>query len=254
MTTRCRTCVALILWSLPLVAFAEEHPLSAEERRDLESAWRMQRERLTRWIEEDSKQVQAYSQRGDARMFLGEYREAVEDYRRMVELDPKLDASHWRLGIALFFAERYDEAAAQFDRYHAFDDVDRENGIWRYLCQYRASGKEEARKELLRYEKDDREPFPDVYRLFSGEITPEEIVGRIAAAKLSETERDKRLFYAHLYIGLNELVEERPDSAREHLRQAVQNRWPRRAGYGPRYMWQVGRLQYELLDESGTAD
>jgi lipoprotein NlpI len=247
MTTRFCTCVALILWSLPLVAFAEEHPLSPDERQNLESAWRKQMERLTKWVEEDPKQVQAYSQRGDARMFLGEFPEAVTDYRRMVELDEKLDASHWRLGIALFFAERYDEAAAQFDRYHAFDDVDRENGIWRYLSQYRASGKEEARKELLRYEKDDREPFPDVYRLFSGEITPKEIHQRIEADELSETERDKRLFYAHLYIGMNELVEERPDSAREHLHQAVQNRWPRRAGYGPRYMWQVARLQYDLL-------
>lgn len=228
-------------------ARADEHPLPAEVREKLSAEWKQLEERLTGRIDEMPEDVRLYSQRGDVRFFLGNFPGAVEDYSRMVELDRRQDASHWRRGIALFYAGRHAEAAAQFERYHAFDDVDRENGIWRYLSQYRATGAEAARRELLRYEKDDREPFPDVYRLFGGQIEPREILTRIETAEVGPAEKQKRLFYAHLYIGLNELVEGRRDTARVSLREAVGNDWPRTAGYGPHYMWQVGRLQYDLL-------
>ena len=56
-----------------------------------------------------------------------------------------------------------------------------------------------------------------------------------------------RYFYAHLYIGLNFAVEGKRDEAVVHLRKAVANTWGPKAGFGPEYMWQVGRLHYELL-------
>lgn len=49
--------------------------------------------------------VALWSARGDADMFLGNFVAAEAAYRKMVELDPELDASHWRLGIACFFAD-----------------------------------------------------------------------------------------------------------------------------------------------------
>ncbi len=120
-----------------------------------------------------------YSSRGDAQMFLGEFSQAVSDYEAMVRVEPATDPSHWRLGIAYFFAGKYEQAAGQFDKYHSFDNVDRENGIWRFLSHYRASGAEKARQELLKYEKDDRPPFPEVYRLFDGSLTPEQVLAAI---------------------------------------------------------------------------
>ncbi len=131
--------------------------------------------------------------------------------------------------------------------YHTFDDVDRENGIWRYLSQAKAYGLEKAREGLLKYKKDDREPFPDVYRMFAGKMSGAEVLARISAARISVEDREKRLFYARLYIGLSEFVEAREATALEHLREAVANSWGRRAGFGPRYMWHVGRVHYELL-------
>ncbi len=104
------------------------------------------------------------------------FEKAESDYLEMVTLKPELDASHWRLGIAMFFANHPEQAAEQFDKYNSFDNVDRENGIWRYLSHYRAFGKEEARRQLLRYEKDDRPPFKEVYRLFDGSLTAEEVL------------------------------------------------------------------------------
>ncbi|REJ70986.1 MAG: hypothetical protein DWQ34_18420 [Planctomycetota bacterium] len=207
-----------------------------------------QLKRLNSAIEDDPNNVDLYSRRGDLHFFLAQYDEAVADYDRMVELEPKLDSSHWRRGIAYFYAGDYEQAAGQFERYHSFDNVDRENGIWRYLSQFEAYGKEKAREGLLKYEKDDREPFPDVYRLFAGTITADEILQRIADADISDQEREKRLFYAELYIGLELAVSDEPTEARRHLARAAENTWPEPAGYGPRYMWHVARLHRDLID------
>ncbi|MCA8996097.1 MAG: hypothetical protein KDA80_03910 [Planctomycetaceae bacterium] len=236
-------CAAWVL-SSPICSIQNAY---AEENKELQAALEEQLPRLNEYIEDHPEEINGYSTRGDIRFFLGDFPRAVEDYSKMVELDESRDASHWRRGIAYFYAGRYEDAAAQFGRYHSFDNVDRENGIWRYLSMYRAQGPEKARQELLKYEKDDREPFGDVYRLFAGEITGSKILERIQQAEIDDSEREKRLFYAELYIGLNELVEGRKGSAKTHLEQAVATSWPRKAGYGPNYMWHVARLQLDSL-------
>ncbi|MFG0333875.1 MAG: tetratricopeptide repeat protein [Maioricimonas sp. JB049] len=226
---------------------AEPTPLTDREPSQLQNQLQKQLAAATGAIEAEPDQVSGWSSRGDARFFLGDFEGAVADYSHMVELRPTLDASHWRRGIAFFYAGQYEQAAGQFERYHSYDDVDRENGIWRYLSQFKAYGRDKARAGLLKYEKDDRQPFPDVYRLVAGQITPQEILDNIAAADIPDHERNKRLFYAHLYIGLNHAVEGEKAAARTHLKQAVANPWPRRAGYGPNYMWHVARLHHDRL-------
>ena len=194
----------------------------------------------------DADAVGKYSRRGDLHMFLGKFAEAETDYKKMAELKPDLDASHWRLGIAMYLAGHPEDAAAQFDKYHSFDNVDRENGIWRYLSHRAAFGKEKAREQLLKYEKDDRPPFREVYQLFEGTLTGDQVLQSISP-ELPESSRQSRLFYAQLYVGLNDAVEDKPEAAIKALREAVKNEWPREAGFGPDYMWHVGRLQYLRL-------
>lgn len=219
-----------------------------EQQRELETALLERARQLTdKLADADDEQGGLLSQRGDVWFFLGEFSRAVADYEKMVELEPRLGDSHWRRGIARFYAGRVKEAARQFEAYHSFDDIDRENGIWRYFSQYRAYGPAKAKEGLLMYRKTDREPFPDVYRLFSGDTTPNEILASIGDADLSSDERQKRLFYAQLYIGLNHAVEGRRAEAVTHLRESTANPWGPKAGYGPRYMWHVGRVHLNLL-------
>ena len=232
---------------------AEEHPLSLEARHALAARLDGEITELNKRIAADANSVRLYSSRGDALFFRGRFAAAVSDYEKMIELDPSQETEHWRRGIAYFYAGRYGHAARQFEIYHSFDNVDRENGIWRYLSQVQSKGREEARQGLLEYEKDDRQPFPDVYRMFSGNASPEQVLERIESAKVDEQERQKRLFYADLYIGLNHAVEDRPQAARRHLRRAVANTWPREAGFGPNYMWHVGRVHYERLENADPA-
>lgn len=231
----------------PAVPVSSAHPLSKSERERITNDLKKKAAAASTVIAESPDNMRAISSRADALFFLGKAKEAVRDYDRMVEIDPKLDTSHWRRGIAYFYAGEFDKAARQFERYHSFDNVDRENGIWRYLSQRKAKGREYARKGLLKYEKDDREPFPAVYELFAGKTTPDAILKQISEARVSKTEKEKRVFYAELYIGLNELVDGRSKPAREHLRKAVATEWPRTAGFGPNYMWHVARVQLDRL-------
>lgn len=242
--------IASLLALFPLSAAttsADEPLLPADVQARMTAEWDRTIRDTTAAMATDAKNVALYSRRGDAYFFSGKFAEAVADYDRMTALDPAVDASHWRRGIALFYASKYADAAAQFERYHSFDDVDRENGIWRYLSQVKAHGRDEARKGLLKYAKDDREPFPAVYELFAGRTTPEAILKSIADAKITDQDRQAREFYARLYIGLNEFIENRPQPAREHLELAAGNPWWRTAGYGPHYMGQVARVHAELL-------
>lgn len=229
-------------------------PLTGDQVANLTKSFEKSVADASKAIEADSKNLNAYSRRGDGYFFLGQFEKAVADYDQMILLDESQTNSHWRRGIALFYAGKYKEAAAQFESYHSFDQVDRENGIWRYLSQHKAYGRTKAREGLLKYEKDDREPFPAVYQLFAGTIQPAEIIKRIEAAEIPRDEREKRLFYAHLYIGLNHAVEDESAPAQQHLRLATLNKWGPNAGYGPNYMWHVGRLHEQLLRTKPTKE
>ncbi len=251
---------ALVMTSAGLALFSIGVPadLSAE---DIATTWTQQHqdelqaaqtERVqvaTAQIAKNPKSVDLYSKRADAYFFLGEFDKALADYEEMVKLDETQAPGHWRRGIADFYAGKFKAASDQFELYHSFDDVDRENGIWRYLSQVKAFGREKAREGLLKYKKDDREPFPDVYQLFAGKLTADQILKKIREAKLDAEEREKRLFYAELYIGLNFDVEQEPQQALEHLKAATATAWPRTAGYGPHYMWHVGRLHAIRLQQ-----
>ncbi|MBL8809250.1 MAG: hypothetical protein JNM43_03650 [Planctomycetaceae bacterium] len=195
--------------------------------------------------EKDPESVQLLSSRGDLLMFLARFEEAEHDFQQMAVLKPSLDAGHWRLGIANYFAGHPDRGAAQFEKYHSFDSVDRENGIWRYFCHFKSEGREAAQKQLLRYDKDDRPPFREVYQLFQGTMTPADVLK--ACEGKDGDGKDSLRFYSHLYVGLNASLENQPAEAIRHLQLATLNPWPRKAGFGPEWMWHVGRLELNGL-------
>lgn len=238
---------AAILMPVPCFAAEETQPLPESQRQAITAEHQRTIARVDKLVAEKAADKNAYSRRGDAYFFLGQFDKAVADYEKMVELDPSLDASHWRRGIAWFYAGKFKSAAKQFERYHSFDNVDRENGIWRFFCQCKSVGVKQARQNLLKYEKTDRPPFPQLYRLFAGDTTGPQILQDIRAAKLADKDLQAQLFYAELYIGLDHAVHGRADAAKVHLAKAVANKWPQSAGYGPHYMWHVGRVEYNRL-------
>ena len=224
------------------------HPLSDEDRAKLRRQWDEGLADVTKKLVAKPDDLPAISKRGDLHFFRGEFAKSVRDYERMSELDPTLDASHWRLGIAYFYADQPEKSAKQFDKFFVTDDVDREAGLWKYIAQAPTLGADRARTGLLKYKKDDREPMPTIYRLFEEEITPDDLLKSVDA-KLPEGVREQRLFYIELYLGLGHDAYKRPKQALPHFRAATANRWGRTASYGPNYMWHVARLHYERLAE-----
>lgn len=202
-------------------------------------------------VKADASDVRALLDRGDALFFLGRYGEAVRDYDRMIELDPSLGPTHWQRGLALHFAGRYEDAAKQFERFYELDKSDRENGIWRYYAQVEKDGVEAARKALLPYVEPDREPLPLVYRMCAGEVTAEEVLKSVEAARVSAEEKAKRQFYADLYTGLDAaIVKDDAKAAKPLLERAVKSSWPRGSGYGPNFMWHIARLSLEQAEKT----
>lgn len=247
MTLRTAPLIRSLLTMLVLThtAFAADTPLPPEVRAEMIASLEKTRTEADAALAKDPSSMKWLTWRGDARLFLGDAKGAVADFEKEIALDPSHDAPHWRLGIAYLFAGDYAKSAKQFEKYHAYDGRDRENGVWHFLGNARVVGLEKARTAMLEYTQFDREPFPAIYEMLAGKKT--------GAAVLAEMEKkglgDNALvmFFAHYYIGLNEDLLGHKDAAREHLAKAVALSLKSGASGGPGYMGQVARLHYERL-------
>lgn len=225
-----------------------QHPLSAGDRAEMRKPWEDEIAGLSKEIDANPDIGALVSKRGDLLFYCGEFAKSVRDYERVSELNPALDASHWRLGIAYFYAGQPEKSAAQFEKFFVSDDVDREAGLWKYLAQAQTLGTDKARDGLHKYKKEDREPMPTIYRLFEEKITPDDVLKSVDV-KLPKGIREQRQFYIDLYLGLWYDAHKRPKEALPYFRAATASRWGRTASYGPNYMWHVGRLHFEQLAE-----
>jgi lipoprotein NlpI len=84
------------------------------------------------------------------------------------------------------------------------DGNDVENAVWRFLCMARDKnvGFEKARAQILPIKDDRRVPMMQVYGLFAGKLTADDVLGAVRADKPSEPVLRVRMFYANLYLGL----------------------------------------------------
>lgn len=207
-----------------------------------------QEQALSRAIEETPQSVTLLSRRGDLRQFLGRFTAAVADYEKMIRLDPAQDAPHWRLGIAYYFSGEFEKGSKQFEKYHAYDGRDRENGVWKFLCDAQSKGLDQARSAMLVYTQFDRDPFPLIYEMLEGKISPQALLNRVQA--LGGEQNPQVSFFAVYYAGVYyDLIGEAAKGVRL-VRDAVNLFTPDTAGNGgPGYMWQVARLHAGAIEK-----
>lgn len=207
---------------------------------------------LSRAIEETPQSVNLLSRRGDLRQFLGRFTGAVADYEKMIEIDPAQDAPHWRLGIAYYFNGEFEKCSKQFEKYHQYDGRDRENGVWKFLCDARSKGLDQARGSMLVYTRFDRHPFPSIYEMLEGKVSPQAVID--GARALSGKQNPEVSFFALYYAGIyHDLVGDTANGARL-VRQAVNLFNEDKAGNGgPGYMWQVARLHAGEIEKKLSA-
>ncbi len=184
-----------------------------------------------------------YDLRGSEYFKLAEIDKSLSDFDKAVKLDPRRERGHWKRGITLYYAGKFDDGRRQFEAYQTFDDNDVENAVWRYLCMARAVGVKKARSDILNIKDDRRVPMMQVYALYAGKMSPDDVLGAVRAGNPTETQLNQRLFYAHLYLGLYYDAGGDKKRALEHIEKADSHK----IGH---YMWDVAHVHRQLLRKS----
>ena len=181
-------------------------------------------------------QPQAMLDRAVAHFDAGRIAESAAEFDRLVKADPAGMPYLWQRGIVLYYAGRYADCRQQFERHRTVNPDDVENAAWHFLCVARAESPARARMALLPVGPDARVPMRQVYEMFRGAATPDEVL-RAAGAQPSAQ------FYAQLYLGL--YFEAIGDARRalEHITVAAADRYARAGGY----MHMVARVHLALL-------
>jgi lipoprotein NlpI len=195
-----------------------------------------------RVLEIDPRNADAYGHRGSERFTLGRFADSIADFDREIELDPPREPGHWKRGISYYYAGRYDEGRKQFEGYQTVDGNDVENAVWRFLCMARKEGVAAARRDLLKIKRDRRVPMMEVYALFAGQATPDDVVQAVRAGDPPTEDLKHRQFYAELYLGLYHDALGDESQAIGHLQAAVEHRIEH-------YMWDVAKVHADLLAE-----
>ncbi len=189
----------------------------------------------------------AFDERGAQRFMLAQIDRSIEDFDRAIQLDPRREPGHWRRGISYYYAGRYDEGRKQFEHYQMVDNNDVENAVWRFLCVARASGVEAARQSMLKVARDARVPMMEIHQMFSGRLSPDEVIAVAQAASDKTGASATPLFYAHLYAGLYYDSLGDTARARRHLVEAQKRKIEH-------YMWNVADVHLQLLDRAAKAE
>jgi lipoprotein NlpI len=181
-----------------------------------------------------------YNRRGAEHFKKGNIQQSVDDFDRAIQLDPAQAPYHWQRGISLYYAGRYDEGRKQFELHQTVNGNDVENAAWRYLCMARAGTVARARASILPIEHDSRVPMMEIYALYKGKATVEEVLAAARAGHPTAEVLSERLFYAHLYIGLYYEAAGDAKGAREHIAIANEHRIDH-------YMGDVARVHLQLM-------
>lgn len=163
--------------------------------------------------------------------------ESAAEFDRIAKADPRVMPYLWQRGIALYYAGRYADCREQFERHRTVNPNDVENAAWHFLCVARAESPARARQALLPVGPDARVPMRQVYELFRGAMTPEDVL------RAAGTRPDGQ-FYAQLYLGLYFEAIGDQTRALQHLKAAAADR------YAPAgdYMHMVARVHLKLLE------
>jgi len=146
--------------------------------------------------------------------------EAIDLYDSVIATNPSSKPYLWQRGLALYYADRFEDGAEQFAADVAVNPNDTEEQIWHLLClaQLKKGGLPAARPFKLTVGTDRRPVMRAAQKLFlSGGKADEQVLAEIASNGADASSR----FYASLYLSLyHESLGERP-AAEQRMREAV---------------------------------
>jgi lipoprotein NlpI len=166
----------------------------------------------------------------------GRFAESAAAFDSLAKADPAQAPYLWQRGIALYYAGRYNDCRLQFESHRTVNPNDVENAAWHFLCVARAESPAKAKAALLPVGPDARAPMREVYQMFRGTLTPEQVIS--AAGSQPDAQ-----FYGHLYLGLYFEALGMKDRALEHIKIAATDRFEPYGGY----MHMVARVHLRSL-------
>ena len=177
----------------------------------------------------------------DALLRAGRVEPAIDWFERAIETDPAAEPYLWQYGIALCFANRFDDGAALFEKHRAVNPHDVENAAWHFLCVARSKGLDQARSMTLPAPGDSRVPMEQVLiRLKGGDWGPIDL----AVSQLEGTARHAdAMFYRDLYQGLISDAEGRQVEAQKFMTKAA-------GTPATHYMADVARVYAKQLNDN----
>ena len=166
----------------------------------------------------------------------GRFAESAAAFDSLAKAAPARAPYLWQRGIALYYAGRYDDCRRQFESHRTVNPDDVENAAWHFLCVARAESPAKARAALLPVGPDARVPMREVYQMFRGTLTPEQVLSGAGSQPDAQ-------FYGHLYLGLYFEALGMKDRALEHIKIAAADRFESYGGY----MHMVARVHLRSL-------
>jgi len=145
--------------------------------------------------------------------------ESARVFDRLAEAVPGSEPDLWQRGLALYYADRFEDGRAQFERHLTVNPNDVENTAWHFLCVARLEGIGSARMKLLPVNADPRVPMKEILALYAGRGDAATLLA--AAEQGTDLERRNQLCYAHLYLGLWYEAGGDVERARDHITQAA---------------------------------
>jgi lipoprotein NlpI len=150
--------------------------------------------------------------------------DSAAEFDGLIRIAPDRTPYLWQRGIAQYYAGRYADCRAQFEIHRTVNPDDVENAAWHFLCVARAESPERARAAILPVGPDPRVPMTEIYQMFRGARTPEQVLATAGT-------RIQPRFYALLYAGLYSEAIGNRRQALEYIQAAADPKFADAGGY-----------------------
>ena len=173
---------------------------------------------------EDAPQdAQTSFEKAIALFFEAKPKESVAAFDQGIKQQPAAAPYLWQRGLALYYAGDFAGGRKQFELHQTVNPHDVENAAWHFICVAKGSTVEEARKDLIPIHGDARVPMKEVFELFAGEGSEEEVLKAANAGTAGSEQVRDQLCYAHLYLGLYDEALGKVDEAKDHMLKAAKD-------------------------------
>ena len=165
------------------------------------------------------------TRRGMAKFVQNDVEGSIADFDLVVQSAPRMSPYMWQRGLSLYYAERYEDGAAQFRKDVAVNPNDTEEAIWAFLCDARDPNVGFRRADLMRVGPDPRRYMRAAYDLFdAGDAASDAALEDVAS--LGPVDE----FYSLLYRGLWREARGDAVGARALIVEATQTQYANRSG------------------------